>query len=133
MKKELKAQLLKKVKKFDPFDKIQYSKSIDNQILTSYRTLTKENNFLSNTLKIIHQSFLPKNKNGALYQAKKRQNKQLYDVINEGPHEIFFEEDTLSDKEELIKMNPLSVPPEEDKVITRHKITLTHVQNESSL
>lgn len=45
------------VKKFDPFDKVVLAKGIDNSILTSFRTLKKENNVISDTLKIIHNKF----------------------------------------------------------------------------
>ena len=46
------------LKKFDPFDKvILSSKGIDNSILTSFRTLSKKNNTISDTFKILHQKF----------------------------------------------------------------------------
>lgn len=35
------------------------TKGIDNQILTSFRTLTKANNVVSDTLKIVHTKFQP--------------------------------------------------------------------------
>jgi hypothetical protein len=47
------------LKTFDPFDKVVLARGIDNSILTSYRTLKKENNVISDTLKIIHNKFLP--------------------------------------------------------------------------
>tara|TARA_B110000285_G_scaffold234180_1_gene310259 strand:+ start:1220 stop:1477 length:258 start_codon:yes stop_codon:yes gene_type:complete len=53
--------LISKVKQFDPFDKVLLTKNIDNQILTSFRTLNKSNNVMSNTLKVVHQRFMPKN------------------------------------------------------------------------
>ena len=47
------------LRKFDPFDKVVLSnKGIDNPILTSFRTLAKTNNSLSETFKIIHNKFL---------------------------------------------------------------------------
>ena len=46
-----------KVRQFDPFDKVLLTKGIDNQILTSFRTLNKSNNLISNTLKVVHQRF----------------------------------------------------------------------------
>ena len=46
-----------KVRQFDPFDKVLLTKGIDNQILTSFRTLNKSNNMISNTLKVVHQRF----------------------------------------------------------------------------
>ena len=41
----------------DPFDRVLLLKNIDNPILTSFRTLTRENNVISHTLKIIHNKF----------------------------------------------------------------------------
>ena len=41
----------------DPFDKVLLTKGIDNPILTSFRTLTKSNNTVSDTLKIVHNKF----------------------------------------------------------------------------
>ena len=38
----------------DPFEKVLLTKGIDNQILTSFRTLTKSNNIVSDTLKVVH-------------------------------------------------------------------------------
>lgn len=51
------------VQQFDPFDKVLLTKGMDNQILTSFRTLEKSNNMISNTLKVIHQRFLAKELN----------------------------------------------------------------------
>ena len=48
------------LRKFDPFDKVVLgNKGIDNSILTSFRTLAKTNNCLSDTFKIIHKKFMP--------------------------------------------------------------------------
>ena len=44
----------------DPFDRVLLLKNIDNAILTSFRTLTKQNNVISHTLKVIHNKFTPK-------------------------------------------------------------------------
>ena len=47
------------LRKFDPFDKVVLSnKGIDNPILTSFRTLAKTNNSLSDTFKIVHKRFM---------------------------------------------------------------------------
>lgn len=48
-----------KMKKFDPFDRVVLVKGIDNQILTSFRTLKGENNTVSDTFKIVHKKFQP--------------------------------------------------------------------------
>ena len=37
------------------------SKNIDNAILTSFRTLSKQNNVVTNTFKIVHDRFTPFN------------------------------------------------------------------------
>lgn len=55
--KQIEQQLFNSVKLFDPFDQIILSKNIDNQILTSFRTVNKTNNLISNTLKVIHNRF----------------------------------------------------------------------------
>lgn len=59
------------------------TKGIDNQILTSFRTLTKANNVVSDTLKIVHTKFspMPMN-NGVASKMRKAYGQQLY-VINE--------------------------------------------------
>lgn len=43
--------------KIDPFEKVTLIKGIDNSILTSFRTLKKQNNIVSDTLKVIHNKF----------------------------------------------------------------------------
>ena len=48
-----------KQKNFDPFDRVVLVKSIDNSILTSFRTLKGENNTVSDTFKIVHRKFQP--------------------------------------------------------------------------
>ena len=45
----------------DPFEKVVLSKNIDNAILTSFRTLSKQNNVVTNTFKIVHDRFTPFN------------------------------------------------------------------------
>lgn len=75
------------VKQFDPFEKVLLTKGIDNQILTSFRTLNKSNNMISNTLKVVHQRFLPNAvgnakkgyKNRYLYQL----NKDIFDPLQD--------------------------------------------------
>ncbi len=49
----------KKPLRFDPFEKVILVKGIDNSILTSFRTLKKENNVISDTMKVIHNKFQP--------------------------------------------------------------------------
>lgn len=50
---------LKECLKIDPFEKVILVKGIDNSILTSFRTLKKQNNIVSDTLKVIHNKFQP--------------------------------------------------------------------------
>jgi len=43
----------------DPFEKVVLVKgSIDNSILTSFRTLNQANNMISDTMKVVHTQFL---------------------------------------------------------------------------
>ena len=51
---------------FDPFERVLLTSSIDNQILTSFRTINKSNNLISNTLKVIHDRFQPNAQNSKL-------------------------------------------------------------------
>jgi hypothetical protein len=55
---------------------------MDNQILTSFRTLTKANNVVSDTLKIVHTKFSPSPLRQA-HRIKKGYNHQNLYVINE--------------------------------------------------
>lgn len=58
-------------------------KGIDNSILTSFRTLKRENNTVSDTFKIVHQKFLP-NKHAS--QALKQMQKTYAGKLNLYPH-----------------------------------------------
>jgi|LauGreSBDMM110SN_4_FD.fasta_scaffold1611205_1 hypothetical protein len=58
------------VQSYDPFQKVILVKGIDNSILTSFRTLKRENNTVSDTFKIVHKKFQP-NKNKALMKMMK--------------------------------------------------------------
>lgn len=42
------------IQNYDPFERVVLVKGIDNQILTSFRTLKRENNTVSDTFKIVH-------------------------------------------------------------------------------
>lgn len=44
---------------YDPFENVVLISNIDNQILTSFRTLRGDNNFFSDTQKVVHKKFLP--------------------------------------------------------------------------
>ena len=65
------------LKKFDPFDKVLLTKGIDNCLLTSFRTLNKKNNLISDTFKIIHNKFAPFRPSGNSYFSS---NKKLTEV-----------------------------------------------------
>ena len=52
------------VQNYDPFEKVMLVKGIDNSILTSFRTLKRDNNTVSDTFKIVHQKFLPQKQQG---------------------------------------------------------------------
>jgi hypothetical protein len=49
-------------------------KGIDNQILTSFRTLKRENNTVSDTFKVVHQKFKPQKDKGQYMHKMARQN-----------------------------------------------------------
>ena len=55
-------------------------KNIDNAILTSFRTLTKQNNVVSHTLKVIHNKFTPKQLSKQVKRTYQNTQKQLYSV-----------------------------------------------------
>ncbi|CDW76398.1 UNKNOWN [Stylonychia lemnae] len=83
MESESLAQKLKRNYKYqDPFDRVLLTKGIDNQILTSFRTLTKTNNTMSDTMKIIHNRFNPMSFQQHLLQKQKRKH-QLYQIDEE--------------------------------------------------
>jgi len=56
------------VQNYDPFEKVVLVKGIDNSILTSFRTLKRENNTVSDTFKIVHQKFLPNKQKGMYHK-----------------------------------------------------------------
>ena len=54
---------------YDPFEKVILIKDIDNQILTSFRTLKGENNSVSDTSKVIHKKFLGSRNQNRFYKS----------------------------------------------------------------
>lgn len=64
----------------DPFDRVLLLKNIDNAILTSFRTLTKQNNVISHTMKVIHTKFTPKILSKHVKNQYKRAQQTLYPV-----------------------------------------------------
>ena len=69
-----------KQKNFDPFDRVVLVKTIDNSILTSFRTLKGENNTVSDTFKIVHRKFQPQHTNNSFFKniMTKHADKLLY-------------------------------------------------------
>lgn len=57
------------VQNYDPFEKVVLVKGIDNSILTSFRTLKRENNTVSDTFKVVHQKFLPTKHKGLYFKS----------------------------------------------------------------
>lgn len=77
---------------FDPFEKVILIKDIDNQILTSFRTLRGDNNSVSDTQKIIHRKFMGnKQPNSRFYKSHAGHliHKLQYEQIDE---DIYHEE-----------------------------------------
>ena len=60
------------VQNYDPFERVVLVKGIDNQILTSFRTLKRENNTVSDTFKIVHQKFLPSQNRGLYFKSLRK-------------------------------------------------------------
>lgn len=75
------------LKTFDPFDKVVLSKGIDNSILTSYRTLKKENNVISDTLKIVHNKFCPTALKAQYFSKEKSRLEKAFYAIPENENE----------------------------------------------
>ena len=96
------------LRKFDPFDKVVLSnKGIDNPILTSFRTLAKTNNSLSDTFKIIHNKFLPddKGKKNPFFNIKQSEGKSKSYLLNPPPDLSGMEESILEMREEYLQEN----------------------------
>eukprot|EP00347_Sterkiella_histriomuscorum_P005013 403358235 len=77
----------------DPFEKVILIKGIDNSILTSFRTLRKQNNLISDTMKVIHNKFQPLKTKNSYFQMNEKSlfdkmpypltdNEEAIDVIN---------------------------------------------------
>lgn len=66
------------VQNYDPFERVVLVKGIDNQILTSFRTLKRENNTVSDTFKIVHQKFLPCKNRGLYFKSLKKNHADQY-------------------------------------------------------
>ena len=64
----------------DPFDRVLLLKYIDNAILTSFRTLSKQNNVISHTLKVVHTRFTPIGINKRIQKAYRKAHSALYPV-----------------------------------------------------
>ena len=84
----------------DPFDRVLLLKNIDNAILTSFRTLTKQNNVISHTMKVIHNKFTPKILSRHVKNQYKKAQNNLYPVS-----EVESYGDYVSDEEEYENRN----------------------------
>ena len=83
----------------DPFDKVLLLKNIDNAILTSFRTLNKQNNQISHTLKVIHNKFTPKQLTKQVKNTFKKAQQALYSVSEVESIGSQFTEDEQSEHE----------------------------------
>lgn len=93
------------IRNFDPFDKVVLSnKGIDNPILTSFRTLAKTNNSLSDTFKIIHNKFSSNesNRKSAFFNRKKAEGKTKSYLLNPPPDLSGIDEHVIRINEELM-------------------------------
>jgi len=92
------------LRKFDPFDRVVLSnKGIDNPILTSFRTLAKTNNSLSETFKIIHNKFMADSnaKKRSLMMNKSEGKSKTY-MLNPPPDLSSFEDPFLQNEESAL-------------------------------
>ena len=64
----------------DPFERVFLLNNIDNAILMSFRTPRKQNNILSNTLKVVHNKFTPKELSRHVKSTFKKATQALYSV-----------------------------------------------------
>lgn len=101
------------LRKFDPFDRVVLSnKGIDNPILTSFRTLAKTNNSLSDTFKIIHNKFLPEynmNKN-TFFQRKHAEGSSKSYLLNPPPDLSGLDDSLVRIKEDYLYTTDLTMP-----------------------
>lgn len=74
------------VQAFDPFDKVVLVKNIDNSILTSFRTLKRENNTVSETYKVVHRKFRPTRIDPNTERGNK--NKSIYHGISDNEEAV---------------------------------------------
>ena len=65
-------------------------KNIDNAILTSFRTLTRANNVISHTLKVIHNKFAPKTLSRHVMNTYKKAHNNLYPVSEVESYDDYF-------------------------------------------
>ena len=77
----------------DPFDRVLLLKYIDNAILTSFRTLSKQNNMISHTLKVVHQRFTPTMMNKRIQKMYKKAHGALYPVSEADGNETSTDEE----------------------------------------
>ena len=87
----------------DPFDRVLLLKNIDNAILTSFRTLNKQNNVISSTLKVIHNKFTPKQLSRHVKNTFKRAAQALYSVSE------VESVDDLSDSQDIFETEQLPI------------------------
>lgn len=100
------------LRKFDPFDKVVLSnKGIDNPILTSFRTLAKTNNSLSETFKIIHKKFLAGSigNNSSFFNKKIVQGKSKSFLLNPPPDLSGIDDDYIKVRDDTLMTTDQSV------------------------
>eukprot|EP00347_Sterkiella_histriomuscorum_P010993 403374156 len=97
-------QSQKNYKYQDPFDKVLLTKGIDNQILTSFRTLTKANNTVSDTMKIIHNKYSALPVQHPLIR-KLKQKHQLYQINEEDDYRNNIDMDSEQQMQQYYSQN----------------------------
>ena len=85
-------------------------KNIDNAILTSFRTLSKQNNVITNTLKVVHNKFTPKQLSRQVRNTFKKATHALYSVS---------EIESAGDEEDEAEIRADEATPIEEMKITK--------------
>lgn len=101
----------------EPFEKVVLINGIDNQVLTSYRTLKGANNSLSETHKIVHRKFQPTSNSGRYHKS------HLPQYTMKLPYTIQ-EDDEDSHEHRSIEL-PIGLDVEPRKVTQEQQVSLT--------
>lgn len=115
----------------DPFDRVLLLKNIDNAILTSFRTLNKQNNVISSTLKVIHNKFTPKQLSRHVKNTFKRAAQALYSVSEVESVDDLSDSQDIFETEQLPIIKP-QIETKDRQVVKLPKQQVTEYEDKSS-